>query len=119
MTDKPTQTPTPTPRKAYTARAEYFACRDDVETMLHQGYSIRMAYERMKEENRITCSYSAFCDYVRGSGKRLHSRKKGTPKVPMAKVPLPTPQKTEGPKVVPQNRGAIIDPRTMSLEDAF
>ena len=112
-------TDNPTPRKAYTARAEYYACREDVEAMLQQGYSIRMAYERMEEENRITCSYSAFCDYVRGSGKRLHSRKKGTPKVPMPKAPLPTPKRTEGPTSVTQNRGAIIDPRTMSLEDAF
>ena len=68
------------PRKFYTARAEYFACREDVETMLRQGYSIRLIYERMEEEQRITCSYSAFCDYVRGNGKRLHSRKKKAPK---------------------------------------
>ena len=67
------------PRKAYTARAEYFACREDVETMLQQGYSIRMAYERMRKENRIACSYSAFCDYVRGGGKRQHSRHKNRP----------------------------------------
>ncbi len=114
MTDKPLPTLIPTPRKAYTARAEYFACRGDVEIMLQQGYSIRMAYERMKEENRITCSYSAFCDYVRGNGNRLHSRKKGA-----QKTQLPVPQKTKNPEVVPQIRGAIIDPRTMSLEDAF
>lgn len=68
------------PRKFYTARAEYFACREDVETMLRQGYSIRLIYERMEEEQRVTCSYSAFCDYVRGNGKRLHSKKKGSAK---------------------------------------
>ncbi len=71
MTDNTTN-----PRKFYTARAEYFACREDVEAMLRQGYSIRLIYERMEEEQRITCSYSAFCDYVRGNGKRLHSRNK-------------------------------------------
>ena len=107
------------PRKAYTARAEYFACREDVETMLQQGYSIRMAYERMRKENRIACSYSAFCDYVRGSGKRLHSRKKGAPKVPMPKAPLPTPKRAENPRATTQNEGKIIDPRTMSVEDGI
>ena len=75
MTDNTTK-----PRKFYTTRAEYFACREDVEAMLKQGYSIRLIYERMEEEQRITCSYSAFCDYVRGNGKRLHSRKKEAPK---------------------------------------
>ena len=71
MTDKPTVTPG-TPGAA---RVEYFACRADVETMLAQGYSVRMVYERMKEQGRVTCSYSAFCDYVRGQGRRKHSRK--------------------------------------------
>lgn len=115
MTDKPT---VPT-RKAYTARAEYFACLEDVEAMLQQGYSIRMVYERMAEENRITCSYSAFCDYVRGNGKRLHSRKKGTPKVPIPKAPLQPPKRTESLKTFAQNEGEIIDPRTMSIDDGI
>lgn len=115
MTDKPTTIP----RKAYTARAEYFACREDVEAMLEQGYSISMAYERMGKENRITCSYSAFCDYVRGNGKRLHSRKKGTPKVPIPKAPLQPSKRTESLKTVTQNMGGIIDPRTMKIEDGI
>ena len=112
-------TDNPTPRKAYTARAEYYACREDVEAMLQQGYSIRMAYERMEEENRITCSYSAFCDYVRGNGKRLHSRQKETPKMPMSKAPLPTPKRTESPRVFSQNVDTFPDPRTMNVTDAI
>ena len=107
------------PRKAYTARAEYFACREDVEAMLQQGYSIRMAYERMKEENRVICGYSAFCDYVRGNGKRLHSKKKGTPKVPIPKAPLQPLKRAENPRTVTENEGKIIDPRTMNVEDGI
>ena len=102
------------PRKFYTARAEYFACREDVETMLRQGYSIRLIYERMEEEQRITCSYSAFCDYVRGNGKRLHSRKKEAPKVPAA-----IPMRSESPRAFNQSTGTFPDPRTMNVTDAL
>ena len=109
MTDNITK-----PRKFYTARAEYFACREDVEAMLKQGYSIRLIYERMEEEQRITCSYSAFCDYVRGNGKRLHSRKKGAPKAPAA-----IPMRPESPRGFNQNTGTFPDPRTMNVTDAL
>ena len=59
---------------------EYYACREEVEAMLAKGYSARMAYEAMKEQGRVSCSYSAFCDYVRGGGKRLHSKRGRRPK---------------------------------------
>ena len=60
--------------RPYSALVEYLACREEVETMLAKGYSIRLAYESMKEQGRVTCGYSVFCDYVRGGGKRLHSK---------------------------------------------
>lgn len=69
MSDRPIATPI----RPGTARVEYLACREDVETLLGKGYSIRLAYEAMQEQGRVTCGYSAFCDYVRGGGKRLHS----------------------------------------------
>lgn len=69
MADKPKVTP----GAHGAARMEYYACREDVEALLAKGYSARLAYEAMQEQNRVTCSYSAFCDYVRGGGKRLHS----------------------------------------------
>ena len=80
------------PGRPGSARVEYFACREDVEAMLARGYSAQMVYEHLKEQGRVTCSYSAFCDYVRGGGKRLHSRKKGKPR-----STLPTPPRTGGP----------------------
>lgn len=69
MSDKPAITP----GRPGSARVEFFACRDEVETMLAKGYSVRMVYEHLKEQGRLTCGYSAFCDYVRGGGKRKHS----------------------------------------------
>ena len=68
--------PIVTPDRPYSARVEYLACREDMEdmeAMLAKGYSTMLVYEAMKEHGRVTCSYSAFCDYVRGGGKRLHS----------------------------------------------
>ena len=111
--------PTIIPGTSCAPRVEYRACQPDVEVMLAKGYSIRMVYEHLKEEGRVSCSYSAFCDYVRGSGKRLHSRKKGAPKVLIPKAPLPTPKRAENPRATTQNEGKVIDPRTMSVEDGI
>jgi len=58
------------------ARGEYRACKEDVEAMLAKGYSYRMAWEEMTARGRVKCSYSAFCDYVRGQGKRQHGKRK-------------------------------------------
>ena len=58
-----------------TARVEYLANREETEAMLARGYSVLMVYERLKGQGRITCGYSAFCDYVRGRGSRKHGRK--------------------------------------------
>lgn len=69
-----------TPIRPGIARVEYLACREDVEALLAKGYSVRLAYEAMQEQGRVTCGYSAFCDYVRGSGKRQHSSGKRKPR---------------------------------------
>lgn len=71
------------------ARVEYYACREDVEAMIAQGYTARYIYDHMKKRGRVTCSYSAFCDYVRGGGKRQHSKNK---KSTMPKAPQRTGQ---------------------------
>lgn len=72
MNDKPAVIP----GNPGSARVEYFACREDVEAMLAKGYAARMVYEHMQEQGRVMCSYSAFCDYVRGQGKHKHSKGK-------------------------------------------
>lgn len=73
------------------ARVEYYACREDVEAMLAKGYNAKNAYDVMKEQGRVTCSYSAFCDYVRGGGIRQHSKKKrGKPRPTLQTPPART-----------------------------
>lgn len=63
------------PGRPGTARVEYITHKDEVEDMLAKGYSARMIHEHLQERYAISCGYSAFCDYVRGRGKRKHSWK--------------------------------------------
>ena len=107
--------PTIIPGMSCAARVEYRACQQDVEAMLAKGYSIRMVYEHLKEEGRVSCSYSAFCDYVRGGGKRKHSRSVKKPKQTAQVPPRQTSESTHStPRtdtlfVWPSN----IDPKTL------
>jgi hypothetical protein len=94
------------------ARVEYRACQEDIEAMLAQGYTARIVYEHMKKQGRITCSYSAFCDYVRGGGKRKHAT--GQSK---RQLRASSPQQT-GPRIIrheskPLVRPSDIDPNTL------
>ena len=111
MSDKPTVTP----GMSCAARVEYRACQQDVEAMLAKGYSIRMVYEHMKEEGRVSCSYSAFCDYVRGNGVRKHSRRKK----PLPQVNNRPLTERSAPNIAQANLGGFPDPRTMRVEDAI
>lgn len=110
MTGKPAVTPG-TPGAA---RVEYYACRADVEAMLAQGYTARAVYEHMKDQSRVTCSYSAFCDYVRGDGKRKRSTGRRKRR---AQFGAPAMQQN-GPRIVQQEskrfmRPEDIDPKTL------
>jgi hypothetical protein len=58
------------------ARIEYRACQKEVEEKLVAGYSNIMIYEELTAAGRLTVSYSAFCDYIRGEGQRIHSRRR-------------------------------------------
>lgn len=102
--------PTVTPGTPGAARVEYYACREDVEAMLAKGYSARMVYEHMKEQVRVTCSYSAFCDYVRGGGKRKHSKagKRPTMKTPQAAL-----------RTFSQARSNPFDPASVDISKLF
>jgi hypothetical protein len=65
---------------------QFLAAQAEIEDMLAKGYSVQMVYEHLQEQGRCACSYSTFCDYARGKGKRMHSSKKaGTPPTPATK----------------------------------
>ena len=58
------------------ARVEYRAVQKEVEAKLEAGYSKTLIYEELTAAGKLTISYSAFCDYVRGGGSRKHGRSK-------------------------------------------
>jgi len=58
------------------ARIEFRACKKEVEEKIAAGYSNIMIYEELASAGKLSISYSAFCDYVRGEGQRIHSRRK-------------------------------------------
>jgi len=103
-----------TPGRPYSARIYYYACREDVEAMLAKGYNIRNVYDHMKEQGRFSCGYSAFCDYVRGGGKRLHSKRGKSPKSATA-----APVKNTGPIIIGRPKEPFPDPRTMDIKDCI
>ena len=61
------------------ARVKYRAVQKEVTEKLASGYSNIMIYEELAASGRLTVSYSAFCDYVRGEGNRIHSRRHRRP----------------------------------------
>ena len=60
----------------YMARVEYRSLQPEIEKRLAEGYCLRFVYDEMTGDGRLTMGYTTFCDYVRGGGQRLHSRKK-------------------------------------------
>ncbi len=60
-------------RAKYDVRVEYLSVRSEVERMLELGHSCKAIFEEMSRSGRITISYSTFCDYVRGGGRRFRS----------------------------------------------
>ena len=95
------------------ARVEFLACRDAIEDLRDQGYTARAIHAHFTEKGYLTCSYSAFCDYLRGEGKRSHSKRKHSPQHPK---PVAKPG---GPRIVKTENTPFPDPRKMNIEDAI
>ncbi|GHV56201.1 hypothetical protein FACS189460_0550 [Deltaproteobacteria bacterium] len=66
------------------ARIEFRAVQEVVKEKLAAGYTQTMIYEELSAAGRLTVSYSAFCDYVRGGGQRLHRRRQKSRFAPQA-----------------------------------
>ena len=103
------------PGKPGSARVEYRACQEDVEALLAQGHTVNAIYKHMKEQGRVTCSYSAFGDYVRGNGKRKHSTDR---KKRQAQHQSTAPAQQNGPRIIRSEpkqfvKPSMIDPSTL------
>lgn len=68
------------PLRKGAARIEFFSVRQDVEKLLAAGYSIKLAYDHLKESGQITMSYQAFYS-------NLKPRKKSNSRVSTDKQP--------------------------------
>ena len=95
------------------ARVEFLACREAIENLRNQGYTARAIHAHFTEKGYLTCSYSAFCDYLRGEGKRSHSKKKHSPQHPKPVA------KSGGPIIVNVKTETFPDPRKMDIKDAI
>jgi len=99
------------------ARVEYLACKEEVIALLAQGYTARIVYEHMKKLGRVTCSYSAFCDYVRGGDKRKHSKSVSKQQAQLPKA-APVPQQT-GPRIIRPESKQFVHPSTIDTSTLF
>jgi hypothetical protein len=91
----------------YMARVEFRALWPEIEKRLAEGYCLRFVFDEMTQDGRLTMGYTTFCDYVRGGGQRLHSRKKPGRLQPS---PLGRPAR-------PSSRGPFIHDKDVDIKD--
>ena len=56
------------------ARVEFLAAKQEIETMICEGYTFAMIFRKLKEKNKITMSYTSFARYA--SGRYLTQKEK-------------------------------------------
>ncbi len=69
----------PRAKRIRNSRVEYRTVQKEVEDKIAAGFRIIEIHEELTQTGKITMCYASFCEYVRGKGNRLHSRKKSTP----------------------------------------
>ena len=105
------------PGRPGSARVEYLACKEEVIALLAQGYTVSIVYKHMKTQGRVTCSYSAFCDYVRGGDKRKHSKGENKRQTQLQPASL-APQQTS-PRIIRNETKRLVDPRDIDPTTLF
>jgi|GEM_PF-4180635 len=99
------------------ARVEFLACKPEIDVMLDKGYSIRMAYDVLKEKGKISVGYLQFLRYVTGKTASKVSVKVNNPEPNLsAAVPpaapaeqVATPKQPGGRKFLNMNTGTVVD----------
>lgn len=105
------------------ARVEFLACKPEIDVMLDKGYSIRMAYDVLKEKGKISVGYLQFLRYVTGKTAPRVTAKANNhpPNLPAVVTPTaPAEQiataKQPGRKVMNLNNGNI---EVVDVTDGF
>lgn len=106
------------------AKVEILGCLEKIESMLSQGFSKRIIYERLLEEKRLSMAYVTFCKLTTRIAKPSplpFSQENTAPaSVQVARQPPPVPQTPRsGPRIVNSAKEPFPDPRKMSVEDGI
>lgn len=113
------------------AKVEFLGCLEKIESMLAQGFSKRIIYERLFEEKRLTMAYVTFCKLtVRAAQSSLPAApqlnaapvlEKAVSPPPPASNPQPLAQQTprSGPRIVNTAKESFPNPRDMRPEDGI
>lgn len=107
------------------AKVEILGCLEKVESMLSQGFSKRIIYERLIEEKRLSMAYVTFCKLTAriANPSPLPFSQENNPTPPVKAVsqspPAPKPITSSGPRIVNTAKESFPNPRDMRPEDAF
>ena len=113
------------------AKVEFLGCLEKIESMLAQGFSKRIIYERLFEEKRLTMAYVTFCKLtVRAAQSSLHAapqlnaapvlEKTVNPPPPASNPqPLASQSPRSGPRIVNTAKDPFPNPRDMRPEDGI
>lgn len=99
------------------ARVEFLACKPEIDVMLDKGYSIRMAYDVLKEKGKISVGYLQFLRYVTGKTaprvtEKANNRTLNLPAVSSPTVPaeqIATAKQPGSRRVMNLRSGEIVD----------
>jgi hypothetical protein len=107
------------------AKVEFLGCLEKIESMLAQGFSKRIIYERLLEEKRLSMAYVTFCKLT---VKAAQSSLPAAPQLNAAPVlakaaslppPASKPLPSSGPRIVNTAKESFPNPRDMRPEDGI
>lgn len=107
------------------AKVEILGCLEKIESMLSQGFSKRIIYERLLEEKCLSMAYVTFCKLTARIAKSspLPFSQENTAPSALVKAAVPPPLAQQvprsGPRIVNTAKEPFPDPRKMSVEDGI
>lgn len=117
--------------RRFMARVEFIACMEDVESMLRQGFSKQLIYERLQEEGRISMAYVTFAKLISKAARndlpltslKLAVKPADPPPSPKQieqhQPPPPVSRPQRPPGIIRAESKTFPDPRVMNPNDSF
>ena len=113
------------PLRLNLAKVEFLGCLEKIESMLSQGFSKRIVYERLLEEKRLSMAYVTFCKLTARIAKpsplpfSLENISPAPAKAAHQPPPAAKSLQSSGPRIVNTAKEPFPDPRKMSVEDGI